>query len=110
MPNLLVDQGDADQFLDEQLKTHLLREACAAAGMKATIRMQPGYDHSYYFISTFMDEHIRRHAARLRELGARPYSRGMKRPSGSLARSASISSRIQSRNALTLGRLRFACG
>jgi S-formylglutathione hydrolase len=66
LPNLLVDQGDADQFLDEQLKTHLLREACAAAGMKATIRMQPGYDHSYYFISTFMDEHVRWHAARLR--------------------------------------------
>ncbi len=56
---MLVDQGDADQFLDEQLRTHLLREACAAAGMKATIRMQPGYDHSYYFISTFMDEHVR---------------------------------------------------
>lgn len=66
LPNLLVDQGDADQFLDEQLKTYLLREACAAAGMKATIRMQPGYDHSYYFISSFMDEHVRWHAARLR--------------------------------------------
>ncbi len=66
VPALLVDQGDADQFLDEQLRTHLLREACAAAGMKTTIRMQPGYDHSYYFISTFMDEHVRWHAARMR--------------------------------------------
>jgi len=66
VPALLVDQGDADQFLDEQLRTHLLREACATAGMKATIRMQPGYDHSYYFISTFMDEHVRWHAARMK--------------------------------------------
>jgi len=64
--DLLVDQGDADQFLEEQLKTHLLQEACARAGQKATIRMQPGYDHSYYFISTFMDEHVRWHAERLR--------------------------------------------
>ncbi|HZV19846.1 MAG TPA: S-formylglutathione hydrolase [Sphingobium sp.] len=65
LPALLVDQGDADNFLAEQLKTHLLEEACAAAGQSATIRMQPGYDHSYYFISTFMAEHIRWHAARL---------------------------------------------
>lgn len=67
LSNLLIDQGDADQFLDEQLRTHLLREACTTAGMKATIRMQPGYDHSYYFISTFMEEHVRWHAAKLRE-------------------------------------------
>ena len=66
LPDLLVDQGDADNFLAEQLKTHLLEEACAAAGQKATIRMQPGYDHSYYFISTFMPEHIVWHAARLK--------------------------------------------
>ena len=56
LPALLVDQGDADAFLEEQLKTHLLEEACAAAGQKATIRMQPGYDHSYYFISSFMGD------------------------------------------------------
>lgn len=66
LPDLLVDQGDADNFLTEQLKTHLLVEACEAAGQKATIRMQPGYDHSYYFISTFMAEHLAWHADRLK--------------------------------------------
>ncbi len=66
LPDLLVDQGDADNFLAEQLKTHLLEEACAKAGQKATIRMQPGYDHSYYFISTFMAEHLAWHADRLK--------------------------------------------
>ncbi len=66
LPDLLVDQGDADNFLAEQLKTRLLEEACAKAGQKATIRMQPGYDHSYYFISTFMAEHLAWHAARLK--------------------------------------------
>jgi S-formylglutathione hydrolase len=65
LPDLLVDQGSADNFLAEQLKTHLLREACDAAGMPATIRMQDGYDHSYYFISTFMADHLRWHAERL---------------------------------------------
>jgi S-formylglutathione hydrolase len=65
IPELLVDQGEADNFLGEQLKTHLFTEACARAGIDATIRMQPGYDHSYYFISTFMAEHIGWHAARL---------------------------------------------
>ena len=65
LPDLLVDQGGADNFLETQLKTHLLDAACAAAGQPATIRMQPGYDHSYYFISTFMAEHVRWHAARL---------------------------------------------
>ena len=63
---LLVDQGDADNFLDEQLKTHLLDEACARAQMRATIRMQPGYDHSYCFVSTFMAEHVAWHAERLK--------------------------------------------
>jgi S-formylglutathione hydrolase len=66
LPDLLVDQGEADNFLAEQLKTYLLDEACAAAGQKATIRMQPGYDHSYYFISTFMADHLAWHAERLR--------------------------------------------
>ncbi len=66
LPELLVDQGEADNFLADQLKTHLLVEACAAAGMGATIRMQPGYDHSYYFISSFMAEHVGWHAARLK--------------------------------------------
>jgi S-formylglutathione hydrolase len=66
LPHLLVDQGTADNFLAEQLKTHLLEEACARAGMRATIRMQEGYDHSYFFISTFMAEHIAWHTERLK--------------------------------------------
>jgi len=65
LPDLLVDQGTADNFLDEQLKTHLLDEACRSAQMRATIRMQEGYDHSYFFISTFMAEHVAWHAERL---------------------------------------------
>jgi S-formylglutathione hydrolase len=65
LPDLLVDQGTADAFLTEQLKTELLTAACAEAGQTATIRMQEGYDHSYYFISTFMAEHVRWHGSRL---------------------------------------------
>ncbi|MFV0623803.1 S-formylglutathione hydrolase [Sphingomonas sp. ac-8] len=65
LSELLVDQGDADGFLKEQLKPELLREVCAAAGIPLTLRMQPGYDHSYYFISTFLPEHVAWHAARL---------------------------------------------
>jgi S-formylglutathione hydrolase len=66
LSELLVDQGAADNFLDDQLKTHLLDEACARAQMPATIRMQQGYDHSYYFVSTFMAEHVAWHAERLK--------------------------------------------
>jgi S-formylglutathione hydrolase len=66
LPDLLVDQGSDDTFLEAQLKTHLLTEQCAAVGQPATIRMQPGYDHSYYFISTFMGEHLTWHAERLK--------------------------------------------
>jgi S-formylglutathione hydrolase len=66
LSDLLVDQGDADNFLTDQLKTYLLAEACEAAGQKVTIRMQPGYDHSYYFISTFMADHLAWHAERLK--------------------------------------------
>jgi S-formylglutathione hydrolase len=65
LPDLLVDQGAADSFLEGQLRTNLLTDACSRAGQKATIRIQPGYDHSYYFISTFMAEHLDWHAARL---------------------------------------------
>ncbi|MBD8699408.1 S-formylglutathione hydrolase [Sphingomonas sp. CFBP 13714] len=64
--DILVDQGKADGFLDEQLKPALLAEACAAAGIDLTLRMQPGYDHSYNFISTFMPDHVVWHAERLR--------------------------------------------
>ena len=66
LPDLLVDQGEGDNFLVEQLQTHRLGEACEAAGQPATIRMQTGYDHSYYFISTFMAEHLAWHADRLK--------------------------------------------
>ena len=66
LPELLVDQGEADNFLHEQLKTGLLVMACRKAGIPATIRMQPGYDHSYYFISSFMAEHVAWHAERLK--------------------------------------------
>ncbi len=62
---ILVDQGDADGFLVEHLKPELLADACAAAGIELTLRMQPGYDHSYNFISTFMGEHVAWHAERL---------------------------------------------
>lgn len=62
---LLVDQGEADPFLAEQLRPELLAEACRAGGIDLTLRTQPGYDHSYYFISTFMEDHLRWHAARL---------------------------------------------
>ncbi len=66
LPDLLVDQGTSDNFLAEQLKTNLLEQAVDDAEMKATIRLQEGYDHSYYFISTFMAEHVAWHAERLK--------------------------------------------
>ena len=66
LPDLLVDQGSADAFLAQQLGTPLLEAACAAAGIPATIRMQEGYDHSYFFISTFMADHVAWHAERLK--------------------------------------------
>jgi S-formylglutathione hydrolase len=62
----LVDYGDADQFLTEQLKPELLHVACEKAGIGLTLRRQGGYDHSYYFISTFMADHLRWHAERLK--------------------------------------------
>lgn len=61
-PPLLVDQGLADSFLDVQLKPDLLEQACAASGYPLTLRRHAGYDHGYYFISTFMEEHLRHHA------------------------------------------------
>ena len=65
LPDLLVDQGGADNFLAEQLKIELLIKACETAGQPATIRIQPGYDHSYYFISSYMAEHVAWHAKAL---------------------------------------------
>src|SRR5690606_9164331 len=58
---LLVDQGDADEFLAEQLRPDLLRAACEAAGHPLQLRMRSGYDHSYYFIASFIGEHIAHH-------------------------------------------------
>ena len=63
---LLVDIGDADPFLDKELKPELLEAACDDAGIALTLRRQPGYDHSYYFIATFMADHVAWHAERLR--------------------------------------------
>ncbi len=65
LPDLLVDQGTADSFLDSQLKPQLLEEACAKAGQPLTLRRQEGYDHSYFFIATFIEDHLRWHAERL---------------------------------------------
>jgi len=63
---LLIDQGDADEFLEGQLKPGLLQAACEATGHPLRLRLQPGYDHSYYFIESFIGEHIAYHAAALR--------------------------------------------
>ncbi len=62
---LLIDQGGADEFLDRQLRPHLLRQACEAAGHPLQLQMRPEYDHSYYFIATFMGEHMAHHARAL---------------------------------------------
>ncbi len=61
-PPLLVDQGTKDPFLDTQLKPHLLKEACERHGVALDLRMQDGYDHSYFFIATFIEDHLRFHA------------------------------------------------
>jgi len=63
---LLVDVGDTDPFIEKELRPELLEQACASAGIPLKLRIQPGYDHSYYFISTFMADHIAWHAERLK--------------------------------------------
>jgi S-formylglutathione hydrolase len=65
VPEMLVDVGDADPFLENELRPELLERACADADIALTLRRQPGYDHSYYFISTFMADHLRWHRERL---------------------------------------------
>ena len=65
VPEILVDVGSDDPFLENQLRPELLEQACADAGIALTLRRQPGYDHSYYFISTFMADHLRWHKERL---------------------------------------------
>ena len=62
---LLIDQGAADEFLHEQLKPGLLQAACAAAGHPLSLRLRPGHDHSYYFIASYIGDHLRHHAAAL---------------------------------------------
>ena len=65
MPDILVDQGTADGFLDEGLRPWLLDDVCKKAGIGLTLRMQEGYDHSYFFISSFMADHVAWAAERL---------------------------------------------
>ena len=65
-PEFLVDQGGADGFLETGLQPWLLETACANAGLSLTLNMREGYDHSYFFISTFIDDHLRWHATRLK--------------------------------------------
>jgi S-formylglutathione hydrolase len=60
-PTILIDQGADDPYLAEQLKPELLRQACEESGVAAEFRIHDGYDHGYYFISTFIEEHLRRH-------------------------------------------------
>lgn len=64
---MLVDQGDADNFLAEQLKSQALYTAGMQAKANLLLRMQPGYDHSYYFIASFIEEHLRFHASYLQD-------------------------------------------
>ena len=65
-PQILVDVGEADPFLEKELRPELLQRVCIDSGIEIELRMRPGYDHSYYFISTFMADHLRWHAERLR--------------------------------------------
>ena len=74
-PPLLVDQSTADEFLSEQLRTPLLESACAAAEGQSSIRTQEGYDHSYFFIASFIDEHIAFHAGQW-SCSATPFATG----------------------------------
>jgi S-formylglutathione hydrolase len=64
-PPLLVDQGTKDPFLDTQLKPDLLRETCVRHNVRLDLRMQDGYDHSYFFIASFIDDHLHFHARHL---------------------------------------------
>ena len=65
VPELLVDVGTVDPFLDNELRPELLERACEEAGIPLTLRRQAGYDHSYYFISTFMEDHLHWHAQQI---------------------------------------------
>jgi len=67
--SILIDQGRADVFFEEQLQSHRFENAAKASGQAATVRIHDGYDHSYYFVATFMEDHLRHHAA---ALGGKP--------------------------------------
>lgn len=62
---ILIDQGEADQFLEGQLRPELFEAACREAGQSVTVRRHPGYDHSYWFIASFIEDHLRHHAKAL---------------------------------------------
>jgi len=62
---ILIDQGETDQFLEVQLKPELFDQACAEAGQPLLLRRHAGYDHSYWFITSFIDDHLRHHAEAL---------------------------------------------
>jgi S-formylglutathione hydrolase len=64
-PPMLIDQGLSDQFLERELHPYLLEEACAKVGQRLTLRRHAGYDHGYYFVSTFIEDHLRHHAKAL---------------------------------------------
>lgn len=66
---ILIDQGGSDQFLETQLKPELLQQACERMKAPLQLRMQPGYDHSYYFIASFIEDHLRHHATNLQAIG-----------------------------------------
>ncbi|EJL30764.1 S-formylglutathione hydrolase [Caulobacter sp. AP07] len=85
---LLVDVGLADPFLERELKPELLEAACAGAGVDLTLRRHPGYDHSYLFISTLMEDHLRWHAERLKR--ASPAGSAETRPLTSLPETANV--------------------
>jgi len=68
-PPILVDQGTNDAFLESQLKPELLQDACGKAGVALDLRLRDGYDHSYFFIATFVEDHLRRHARALNAAG-----------------------------------------
>ncbi|MGH8145091.1 MAG: S-formylglutathione hydrolase [Rhodanobacteraceae bacterium] len=63
---ILIDQGEADPFLREQLQPERFAEACRNAGQRLSLRMHPGYDHSYWFVQSFIEDHLRHHAAALK--------------------------------------------
>ncbi|KAL5719836.1 S-formylglutathione hydrolase [Ranunculus cassubicifolius] len=62
VPTILLDQGDADEYKDTALLPHTFEEACKKANVSLRLRLQPGYNHSYDFVATFIDDHIRHHA------------------------------------------------